>query len=342
MPPDEEPAPASARDPVVLSPDDIPSLDFPVALRGFEREAVRRRLLRVAADYAVILRQRDRARAQAAEFADGAAAAQAELRASARDVAALTKSCADLKRELEQAHGRITGLEQAAGELEPAGSAARAAEAQERELALARDRVAELESEVRQLRETQARAETVPTPPGEDVPEPTREVDELLRAALRAAETLRNAAREDAQRTLKKARERGADLAREAARQARALEEARGELARLRVSAATASEGLERARAAQADAEREARRVKEATQAEVQQVLASLEAQRQRVQTVLGSALGEALTALQAAGGDSTTLFDDLRDRLGPKPSQGAPPDSSEEQTEPIEQPGRP
>jgi DivIVA domain-containing protein len=322
MSPDEQSPAGDVRSPVVLHPDDISSLDFPVAMRGYDRDAVRRRLFRIAADYAAVIRQRDRSQAVAAESADRAAFAEAEAQTSAREVAELTKSSAELQRELGDAKSRIAQLERVSRELDAVRSAARESQVEEGELQRARDRVSELETEVQQLREERLRDEPASVAPAAEQ-EPAREPDELLGAALRAAEALRTAARAEAQRTLKKARERGAELSRETARQARALEKAREEVGRLRASAAAASDELQRARAAQADAEREAARVKESMQAEVEHTVASLEAQRERVQTVLGNALTEALAALQVGGGDTSSLFEDLSARLAPRTADG-------------------
>ena len=99
------------RDPYRLSPEEVAGLGFPVAMRGFERDAVKRKLRRVAESYATALRQRDRARIATEEANERAVAAEAEIHTSARNIAELTKRGSALESELANAQARITELD---------------------------------------------------------------------------------------------------------------------------------------------------------------------------------------------------------------------------------------
>lgn len=300
-----------------LRPEDISSADLPVAMRGFERDAVKRKLRRVAESYATALRQRDRARIATEDANERAVAAEAEIHTSARNIAELTKRGSALESELANAQARITELDRA---LARAASEPKPAEpsADPRELERARERIAELERALDEARAERVEPAIVePVVDAESAPQTHQPEDagELLVSALRTAEALRAAVREEVQRTLKKARERAAKLERQAGQERRALEEARGRAATLAADAERVGRELESARAERDQAERDAELVRERVRVEAEHTLASLQLQRQRVQTLLG----DALAALDEDTGDARDVIDDLAARLHPQ-----------------------
>ncbi len=325
----QQPADSTNGDPNGLSPDDISSFEFPISMRGFDRDAVKRWLRRFAESYAAVLRQRDRLRAAAEEATERAAAAESEVQASTREIANLTKRCALLESDLENARADIAALEQVSAE-ESARPVDAAAGTDKMALERALARIAELESEAVRLQDERRRDEAASAAA---VPaEPTQQAGELLVAALQAGETLRSTAREEAQRTLKKARERSAEISRAAELRARELGEARAETERLRIAAELASAELDRARAARAEVERETELVRARVRAEVEQTITSLTQQRERVQTLLG----DALAALDADDGGARGLLDDLAARLTPQTVDDGGSDLVPEPTEPA------
>ncbi len=253
----------------LLRPEDVAAHEFPVAMRGYDKDVVRRRLRRVSESYAAVLRQRDQARATADEAVERAAAVEGEVQTSARQLAQIAKRCAQLETDLDQARARVTELESLSddqGSFRPAS----VVEPDRADLDRALERVAELEADLAQTRQAHlddAHRETA-APPHADA-------GELVVAALRVADGLRAAAREEARLALKKARERSAEIARDAEAQARRAAEAAAEAERLQAAAAAATAELERARAAQAAVEQEAAAQRTSLRAEIEQLRAA-------------------------------------------------------------------
>ena len=319
-------------DPNGLNPDDISSFEFPISMRGFDRDAVKRWLRRFAESYAAVLRQRDRLRALSEEATERAAAAESELQASAREIANLTKRCSSLDTDLEIARARIAELERVSAEVESTRLVDATAGADKVELERALARIVELETETKRMREERLRAEAASAAAAAIPAEPTQQAGELMVAALQAAEKLRSEAREEAQRMMKKARERSIELSRTAELRTRELGEAKSEAERLRAEADLASAELDRARAARAEVERETELVRTRVRAEVEQTIASLTQQRERVQTLLG----DALAALDADEGGARSLLDDLGARVTPETADRRAPDVIPDPTEQL------
>jgi cell division septum initiation protein DivIVA len=186
-----------------------------------------------------------------------------------------------------------------------------------RELERAGERIAELERALEQARADRVEAAVEPAvSPAASAPvEQPEDAGELLVSALRTADALRAAVREEAQRTLKKAHERAAKLERQAEHQRRALEQARARAATLTADADRVGRELEAARAERDQAERDAERVRERVRVEAEQTLGALQLQRQRVQSLLG----DALAALDENTGEAPDVLDDLAARLHPQ-----------------------
>ena len=271
----------------LLRPVDIAGTEFHAAMRGYDRDAVKRFLRRVSESYAAILRQRDQARALADEAADRIAAAEGEAQTSARQHAQLGKRCAQLEADLEHAQTRVAELDARAADPTPEGRAS----TDPAELEQARARIAELEEELSRTPEA--------TPVDQDRDAPATDAGEIVVAALRVASELRTAARREAMLALKKARERSTAMAREAELQTRKAAEKAEEVAQLHAAAAAATEELDRARTAQAEAEREAATLRTSSQAELEQLRAAAAAATEeldRARTAQAEAEREAAT----------------------------------------------
>ncbi len=177
-----------------LRPEDVTSHGLPVTVRGYDRDKVDRLLARVAEEYATTRLQNTALREQLRSLEAEVAAAEAEAAASARAVAELmrgpsTQANQPTRSDTDDFDGRQELARQ------------------ERDRALT-----ELTAESERVSELQARLREIDTPPAEpQAPAPVRATEsdaaELLIAATRAAEDVRQAARARALRTLTKARE---------------------------------------------------------------------------------------------------------------------------------------
>jgi chromosome segregation protein len=286
---DEHPA-----DALLLRPEDVTTEDIPVAVRGYDRHSVDRRMGRIAESYERLLRQRDELRERVEADEARVVAAEDEAKVSARQVATLTQ------------RGIVA----------------------EEQLAALRRRVAELEDALDAARRTPPAPE--PSAPASLIPE--ARAAELLLAAKGASEQLRRATREDARVVLRKARAKADAVAMEADRQQRAMREqeariaslaARAEEQRRAVEAASARvmalsaeaererQAADAARARRDEAEQEARRMLDRARDEAERAIAALGEQKRRVRGMLGQ-------ALDALAGDdkSSDVLADLSARL--------------------------
>jgi DivIVA domain-containing protein len=254
----------------LLRPEDIATPEFPVAMRGYDRDAVRRRLRRISECYAAVLRQRDQARAAAEDASDRATVVDGEVQTSARQLAQMTKRIAELETDLDLAQAKAIELERAGTNGGPAEPAPTGDASDELDHALAR--VAELEAEVARLRDAPPPAPAVSTPPEAPAAAVSTDPGELVVAALRVAAELRSNAREEARLALKKARERAEEIARDAERQVERAQAAAADVQRLEEAAGAARDELEQARSAQARAEQETESLRASTRDEVEQL----------------------------------------------------------------------
>lgn len=278
----------------LLRPEDVAADELPVAVRGYDRHAVDRRLARVADSYARLLRQRDELREWLEAAEARVAAAQDEAKLAAREVAALTQ--------------RRLGADE--------------------ELSGLRRRVGELEAALDEAGRKPAPVSTIPEGKAAELLLAARSASEQLRRAtreearlvLRKAQARADAVSRDADRqhrALDAAAERTATLTAKAEQQQRAVEEATARVAALSSEAESQRRSAEEARVRRVDAEREARRLVEQARADAEQALAALANERRRVHTMLGQAL-EALEVEEHTGDVLADLSSRLRGGEGP------------------------
>ena len=226
----------------MLRPEDVTSHDFPVGMRGYDREHVERFLHRVSEAYLLTWRQalalRERLRLLEEELAE----AHGETEVSSKAVSELVQRCSTAEDHLTQVRSAHAEL---VAKAELAESERKKAVDSHAELA-ARVELAESErekavAEVRELTERAAelekRLEATAASSGSERSElppdagAETEAANLLVAAARAAEDVRVGSRGRAVRTLVKARERAALIQSQADREQEALNAAQEALA---------------------------------------------------------------------------------------------------------------
>jgi DivIVA domain-containing protein len=267
-----------------MRPEDVTNHDLPLAMRGYDRERVDRLLARVAEAYTLTWRQSEALRERLRSLEAELAAAEGEARASAKSVAELMQRSPAAKDQPPQTREARDVLEVRLERSERAREQALADLRQMSEQASALgQRVEVLEDEL-----------TRPQPPAE-VAQPAvadGEAARLLVAATRAAEDVRDAARERALRTLTKARELSTLVQAQTERENLAL-----------------AETQERREQVQ----READEILARARAEADRVVVAIVEERHRVRELLAGALA----SLDAEGAASSEgLIADLEVRL--------------------------
>jgi DivIVA domain-containing protein len=269
----------------VLRPEDITSSDLPVVLRGYDKQYVDRFLQQVSEAYERTCRELTAHRERLRSLEEELAAAEGDVRSSAKSVADAIQRCATAEDQLAQT---LASHEELSAALNLSERERKQAIASLREVS---ERASDLEKKLKALeaahrarREAAADVAQPPTVPGEAA--------ELLVAAARAAEDVRNASRRRALITLTRARERAMQLHAEAERE-------RAGIAELR-------ERRERE-------EREADEIIARARAEADRVATAAEAERHRMRELLTGALA----SLEADGPAlSDSLMADLSSDL--------------------------
>jgi DivIVA domain-containing protein len=315
-----------------LRPEDITSENLPVVMRGYDREKVDRLLARVADAYAAAWKQCERLVERAELLETELVAAEGEAAASARSVAELMRAAApptgqpaptrkDLREfenrlqrseiEREQADADLRAMSLRASELaervdvlegERDRALADLREMSERASGLG-DRLRDFEDEQRVAAERQAEAALTEAgrPDAHQAPEEPAVVEpaavdpaaaELLLAAARAADDVRSASRARALQTLRRARERAAEVD-------------------ARTGAALAA--LVEVEQRRDEAEREADEILDRVRAEAERTASTIDEERRRMRELLSGAL-DSLDAEPAA--PTEDLMSDLESRL--------------------------
>lgn len=293
----------------LLRPDDINADNLPVVMRGYDKHEVERRLNWAKESYARVLQQRDVLRERVDAVDERAQAAEGEAKANAKEVADLAQRAATAEDQLAQARER---LERAETELRRADA--------ERKLALddmrtAKEDAVRLQSRVDALEAAlRTRGESAPSPqPTQASAASDAEAGALLVAATRVSEDLRIAARTEAQKTMRKARERAEQLTAEAEQERKAAEDARRRASELAAQVENARKAADEALDRRRAAEREAREILAQARLEAERTLGSLDEERQRVRRLLT----DALASLEAEAGEETgSVLADLSARL--------------------------
>ena len=232
----------------LFRPEDVAADDLPVAVRGYDRHAVDRRLARVADSYARLLRQRDELREWLEAAEARVTAAEDEAKVSAREVAALTQRTLAADEEL-------SGLRRRVGELEAALDAARA----------------QTGTGVRPSRRARRPSccSRRAAPPSNCVERPARRLDSSC--ARRRREPMPSTATPivSVERWTRR-RNAPPALAAKAEQQQRAVEEATARVAALSAEAESQSGSADEARVRRVDAEREAQRLVEQARADAE------------------------------------------------------------------------